>query len=400
VTEYTPIELFWKYIFTALKAFLLLALATGSNAPAQEAQSTTRTSAAVSQTTLTRGLATEAKNALPQNANPALTSLPEADTLVYFYPRHIITDAAPRVLPEKELAEMRTGFSELKKDLGVDPTNIDYIVLQVRFKKPNADLNFSLPEFMAVISGDFDGMALLKVAQEAAKEKLRTETYGGKTIYLISIDEVAKQAEATPMLKALSELAFVLLDGNTVAAGSTAYVKAAVDAREGKNRISPDLLNSALRDPSALVSVAGSPWTAFAKTFALLGTENNPRAPKCDSRLGDFYAAITMDATSFKFRGAMNADNPDTAKIIKSLLASLLQGASGALKDSKAQSILNSIVITPTETEVLVQADFSQQAVADFIREQSAPTKQEVTTEPNTAPKRTPRKRHRRTRRP
>jgi hypothetical protein len=396
VINYNPTELNWKTIFITLAALFLLVPATGSTAHAQKAPSAAQTSPAV----LTSGLA-GAKDVLPQNTNAALTSLPEADTLVYINPRHIIADAAPLVLPEKDLAQMRAGFADVKQSLGVDPTNIDYIVLQVRFKKPNADLNFSLPEFMTVVSGDFDGMALLKLAQEAAKEKLHSESYGAKTIYLISIDEIARQAEKTPMLKSLSEIAFVLLDGNTLAVGTTAYVKAAVDARDGKNRISPDLLNSALRDPAALVSVTGSPWTAFAKTFALLGTENNPRAPKCDSRLGDFYAAITMDATSFKFRGAMNADNPDTAKIIKSLLASLLQTASGAIKDSKAQSILNGIVITPTETEVLVQADFSQQAVADFIREQSAPKKQEVTTAPNPAtPKRKPRTVRRRTPRP
>src|SRR5258708_9495883 len=158
------------------------------------------------------------------------------------------------------------------------------------------------------------------------------------------IDEVAKQAEKTPLLRSLSELAIVALNGNTIAVGTTAYVKAAIDAADGKGRISPDLVNSVMRDPNALVSMAGSPWTAVAKTFALLGTEGNPRAPKCDSRLGDFYAAITMDDSSFKFRGAMNADNPDTAKIFKSLLTGLLQQAGSMTKDKDAQTILSSLV--------------------------------------------------------
>ena len=393
---YNPSQFTWKYICTGLTAFCLIALAAGSTVRAQEAQAAAKNTALAS----ARALSNAGKDTPLQNANPALASLPEADSVVYINPHRIIAEAAPRVLPEKELAEMRTGFSEIKKTLGADPTNIDFIVLQVRVRKPNADLSFSLPEFMAVISGDFDGLALLKLLQEAAKDKLRTETYGTKTIYLMTIDEIAKQAEKTPLLKSLSEAAFVLLDGNTIAAGTTSYVKAAIDAREGKNRINPDLLTSALRDPAALVSVAGSPWTAFAKTFALLGTENNPRAPKCDSKLGDYYGAITMDATSFKFRAAMNADNPDTAKIIKSLLASLLQGASSEIKDAKAQSILKAIVITPTETEVLVQADFSQQAVADFIREQSAPKKQEVTTATKPTTRTVPRRRHRRTTKP
>jgi len=170
-----------------------------------------------------------------------------------------------------------------------------------------------------------------------------------------------------------------------------------MDAADGKGRINADILNSLMRDPTALLSTAGSPMLAFAKTFALLGTENNPRASRCDSKLGDFYAGITMDATSFKLRGAMNADNPDTAKIIKSLLSSLLQQATSSIKDQKAQSVLSSLVITPTETEVLLQADISQQAVADFIREQAKPKKQEVSKP--VPPKPATKSRHRTTRR-
>jgi hypothetical protein len=221
-----------------------------------------------------------------------------------------------------------------------------------------------------------------------------------KTLGLFTIDELAKQAEKTPLLRSLAEVAIAPVNGNTIAIGSTSYVKAAIDAAEGKGRISPDLLNSVMRDPTALVSVAGSPWTAFAKTFALLGTENSPRAARCDSRLGDFYAAITMEPSSFKFRGAMNADNPDTAKIMKSLLSMALQQAAGFTNDKSAQAVLKSLVITPTETEVLVQADVSQQAVADFIREQSAPKKESASaaeTKPKEPTKPTQRRRHRTT---
>jgi hypothetical protein len=308
----------------------------------------------------------------------------------------IITEAAGRVMPEKDLADMRKGLAEMKQQLGVDLGNIDYIVLQVRFKKPNANLEFSLPEFMVVASGDFSAEALIQFGKMAAKDKLHDETYASKTLGVITIDDLAKEAEKMPLLKSLSQIAVVALNGNTIAAGTPGYVRAAIDATLGRGRISPELLNSALRDPNALVSMAGSPGTAFAKTFALLGTENNPRAPKCDFKLGDFYSAISMDATSFKLRGAMYADNPDTAKIIKSLLAMGLQQAAGYSKDKTAQAVLSSLVITPTDTEVQVQAEVSQQAVADFIKEQTAPKMQEVTTSPAPEAKETTKPIHRR----
>ena len=246
---------------------------------------------------------------------------------------------------------------------------------------------------MVVASGDINAVALMACAKEAVKGNLRNENYGSKTLTLITIDEFAKEAEKTPLLKSFSEMAIVMLNGNTIAVGTPAYVKAAIDAREGKTRISPDLLNSVMRDPTALASAAGSPWTAFAKTLALLGTENNPRTPKWDSKLGDYYAAITLEGTSFKLRGALNADNPDTAKIIKSLLANLLEQAGGMNTDKNAAAVLSSLVITPTETEVLVQADLSQKAVADFIREET--TKPKATTKAKPKPKRHRRHRHR-----
>ena len=312
-----------------------------------------------------------------QDASAALATLPEAEMILYVNPRRLLTEALPRVMSDKDLQGLRGGLMEMKTHAGIDPSTLDYVVVQVRFKKPAADLSFSLPEFILVTKGNFDGAALLQVIREAAKDKLREESYNSKTLHLITIDDIAKQAEKMPLLKSLSEVAIVQLDGDTFAVGTTSYVKAAVDAAGGKGRINPDLLNSVLRDQTVLFSTAGSPLTAFAKTFALLGTENNPRIPKCEMKLGDYYAAITMDATSFKVRGAMNADNPDTAKIIKSLISLALDSAAGAVMDAKAQSILKGLVITPTETEVLIQADISQQAVADYIREANAPKKTE-----------------------
>ena len=104
-----------------------------------------------------------------------------------------------------------------------------------------------------------------------------------------------------------------------------------------------------------------------------------------------------MDATNFMLRGAMNADNPDTAKIIKSLPSDLLQHAAGSLPDRSAQSVLKTLSITPQDNEVVLRADIPQQMIIEFIRGQMKP-KQEVS-----APVKTPvpaaqrRRTHRRT---
>lgn len=320
-------------------------------------------------------LETTSHAALSQNVPVALANFPEADTLIYINTQRILNEAAPRLMPEKELAEMRKGFGEMKQFSGVDPTKVDYLVIAVRSRKPSADLNFMPPEFMALASGDFSADSLVVLARMASDGKLRDEKYGAKTISLMTIDPIAKEAEKNPILKSFSEVAIVPLSANTIAVGTPAYLKAAVDAVEGNGRISGGSLNSLLRDPDALVSIAGSPLNSFARSFGLLGTEANARAPKCDSNMGNFYAAITMDAANFILRGALGADNPDTAKIINNLLSGLLRQVSSHVPDKTGQSVMNMVSLTAKDNEVVLQADIPQQMVIDFVKEQMKPKK-------------------------
>lgn len=309
----------------------------------------------------------------------ALTSLPESDTLIYFNPQRILNEAAPRVMPEKDLQGMRKALEDIKGFAGVDLSKVEFIVMAVRFRKPTADLNFAPPEFMAVAGGDFSSDSLVALARMASEGRLRDEKYGAKTLSLMTIDPIAKESEKNPFLKSFSEVAIVPLSANTIAVGTPGYLRAAVDAAaDGRGRISPENLTSLLRDPTVLVSVAGSPWDSFAKSFGLLGTETNARAAKCDSNLGDFYVAVTMDATNFMLRGAMGADNSDTAKIINNLANGFLRHAASHAPDKTGQNVINSLKLTATENEVVLSADVSQQLVVDFLKSQMQPKKEDA----------------------
>ena len=110
----------------------------------------------------------------------SLSNLPDADDILYVSPHRIIADAAPRVMPEADVTKMRNGFADIKKQTGIDPTSVDYIVMEIRFKKPTADLNFALPEFLFVAGGDFSAESLMTLARQATKEKLREETHGSR----------------------------------------------------------------------------------------------------------------------------------------------------------------------------------------------------------------------------
>lgn len=348
-------------LFNFLAALLLISLLAGAPVRAQNpVAKNAATTATVSSTISSKPV--------PQIVN-SLASLPEADTIIYINPQRILNEAVPKFMPAKDVEDMRKGFEMVKAQAGVDPTKIDYIVIAVRFKKPTADLNFQPPEFLAVASGDFNADSLLGLARMASQGKLRDEKYGTKTLGLMTIDPLVKMAEQNPLLKSFTEVGIVSLNANTIAVGTPGYLRAAIDAGDGKDRISADTLNSLVRDPNALLSMAGAPWHAFAKTFGMLGTETNARAPRCDSKLGDFYVALTMDATNFMLRGVSNADNPDTAKIISRLDSSLLAYATQTIPDATAKSLLKNIAITAEGDEVRFNADIPQQMVVELIQQ-------------------------------
>jgi hypothetical protein len=366
-----------SYLVVALSLFAAVAV----NARAQAARSETLPAGEQLATTNSANLSLRPATVspLPQDVINSLSNLPETDALIYINPQRILNEVLPKFLPPKDLEGMRKGFEAAKQQAGVDPTKVDYIVIAVRFKKPTADLNFQAPEFMVVTSGDFSAEGLMGMARMASGGKLRDEKYGSKTIGVMTIDQLAKESEKIPLLKSFTEVGVVALNANTIASGSPGYLRATIDAGEGKERISPATLNFLVRDPNALISFAGSPWGSFAKSFGMLGTETAPRAARCEMKMGDIYAALTMDATNFMIRGASNADNPDTAKIIANLYTTLLHYAASSIKDPAAQSVLNKLTIAAEGDEVLVSADFSQQMVLDLMKQQMAPRVSEDT---------------------
>jgi len=274
-----------------------------------------------------------------------------------------------------DATKMRDAFSELQKGLGIDPAKLDYLVMAVRFNKPTGDLNFVAPDILTVFSGDFNAASLVNNLRASATDlQLRDETYGSKTLTLMTMDDIAEEAQKNPLLKSFIQIGVTPMSTNTLAVGSCPYLKLAVDAAEGKGQISGATISSLMRDPNALVSAAGYPLTAFAKSFGLMGTEAAPRDPKCYTGFGNFYAGVSMGPNSFTLRGAMNVDNPDTAKIMNSILLSLVQGVAGSLADQNVQNILKQIHMTAKENEIVWEGDIPNQLVADFLRETMKPT--------------------------
>lgn len=326
-----------------------------------------------------------------QSAVTALANLPDADVLIYVSPQRILNEAMPKFMPASEVAKMRAQFAEAKKAVGVDPSTVEYLVIALRFHKPAADLSFVAPDVLAVAGGDFSSDSLFTLAQLYLQDKVRTEKHGSKTMMVMHVDQIAEQAAKTPMLKSLTEIGVVPLSANSIAVGNLPYLNAAVDASEGTGRINPAMLQSLMRDPNVLMASTGAPLTSFAKAFGLYGTETTPRDGRCETTFGNFYSAVTMNGANLSFRGAMNADNPDTAKIITGLLTGLMRQGINAVPDNEAQTLLQTIKMTPTGNEIVWEAEFPEKVLADIF----SPKKTEppaAATKPTPQTKTTPRR--------
>ncbi len=318
-----------------------------------------------------------------QSIPAPLTNLPEADLLIYISPQRTLNDLLPKVMPAKDVAEMQSGFAEMKKAVGVDPATIEYLVIAVRFNRPTGDLGFVAPDVMAIAGGDFSSESLLSLAQLTLQDKLLSEKHGSKTISFMQIEPIAIEAQKNPVLKPYVNVAAVALSPNSLAIGNYGYIKAAADAAEGTGaRIKAETIQSLMRDPNVLMAATGAPWTSFARSFGLLGTVLAPREGRFDSNFGNFYVSAVISGSNYSMRGAMNADNPDTAKIIANLLTSLMKtedfqtgfkSGISQIPEKAALAVLQSFKLTARESEVVLEVDFPLEALADFIREQSKP---------------------------
>lgn len=341
--------------------------------------------------------------AAAQSVTTSLASLPDADVLIYVSPQRILNDAAPRVMSAKDVTEMRAGFAEMKKSVGFDPSSVEYLVIALRFHKPADDLSFVAPDIMAVIGGDFSADSLFSLAQLTLQSSLRVEKHGSKTMAVMRVDPIAAQADKYPLLKSLVEIGAVPLSANSLAIGNLPYLKSAIDAADGTGRINPATLESLMRDPNVLVAATGTPLTSFAKAFGMFGTETNARAGSCNTTFGNSYSSITLNGTNFSLRGAMNADNPDTAKIISGLISTLMQQGLDAMTDKPTQTMLEgmnvtsnetymistalrAMKVTPKENEIVWALDIPQQVLIDALKPKPAAAQTEA--KPTVKPRR------------
>ena len=210
-----------------------------------------------------------------QDARSALTNFPESQAVLYINARRLINEAAPNVVPPEVLNKALADAKQF-----IDLNGLDYVIAGARLK---GEVSLKqLPEVLLIVRGNFSADGLLSAARMAGQGMYVQETYGGKSLNVFTLNKPAAPAtdgsgQPSSSRFPIDQVAAVALDANTLAIGIPAYLRDAIDASAGgdKVRLKPELVDLALRDANTLVSLVTDVPPAMSQHLRALGVPPN-----------------------------------------------------------------------------------------------------------------------------
>lgn len=351
-------------------------------------------------------------------ARAAVAALPDSQAVIYLNARRITNDALPRVMPQAQLDKF---FGEVQQKVRIDLRSVEYVVLAARYDVNNFNTS-TVPDFGVAVRGGFNADGLLSFLRLAQPAQHRAETHGDKRIdvYTVQFDtpketptpaapDAAPDASPTPdaaqppPMKLPTEFAIVSLGPDELLAGTLAYVRSAIDARGGSgSRIRTDLVDLALQNPDALVSLTGDLPPNLSKLFdsaagmageqsATDGLMNDELRRLADS-LRQLQFAVTMRPAEFGLQAILRTERPEDARSLSGLVDLGVATFEGGInkdlakaKTAKARAdarellaLLKSLGNTARDRDLTLSLDVAQTTVADFVKQMSAPPKTSV----------------------
>lgn len=318
-------------------------------------------------------------SAAPARAQSLTANLPESDGVVTVDVRRIVNEALPRLLTAEQMTRVQSALSKAKQIAGFDVSNIEPAVIGLRL---NRGAPLSVPGMLLVMRGSFNADALISLLKIGFAGKYQDEKYGMKSLTLMRLSDFMQTAKAT-------QIAFAALDGHTLAVGIPDYLKAALDAESGKNRIKPELVQLAGREPNALIAIAGLlPQGLLGKALPQ-DAQGNEEITRLASSIEQLHFSLNMDAQSFPLALMLKTNTVENANAITGLLQMIAQFGTG-VSDKNLKAVVEALKITSQNTEVQVRTVLPQDLVAPFVRDLLAPAAKPA--EPKSEPKPEPKK--------
>jgi hypothetical protein len=301
---------------------------------------------------------------------PAAASLPlpAADAVLTVDVRALFAEVLPRALASDRarLAQIDADVDEFKTRTGIDAREFDALAVGARIV-PLPSGATRIDRVTAVARGRFRAETLISAARAAAKGGLTEQTYAGKTVYVATVNDQLKLFGLARMR--VRELAFAMLDQNTLALGEPEDVRAAIDAQAGRGRADMSLLNFP-KGAGDFIAFAGN-----VPAGALAGVESglSPNVDRAIASIRGFYGTVGSTAAGAQLMTTLRAGTSADAKQLYDTVDALRQIAPGFIslagpKWGFARGLVDGMKITTKGSEVQLRLEVPQAEIATVLK--------------------------------
>ena len=307
------------------------------------------------------------QRAVPETPSNVTSYLPASDAIAVVDVKRMLRETMPSILggDAAKLAEANAEVDKFKIKTGVDLRSMDRVVIGIHYTYPTA--TSTRLETVAIAHGTFDARAVAASVRAAANGKSREEKYRGATITIINVNDDLKLIGLWNMR--VNELAICLLDQNSLALGTLANVRAAVDAGKA-GRAPADVVSLATRDANAVIGF-GANITRELLTKLNLG---NDTIAKDVGAIRQVYGSVGSTQTDVSMMMVARTDSIDAAKNLGDTVEGLRQlGGIFIMRMAQprkalVESALNNLKITTRGNELEVRTQVTAASLAALIK--------------------------------
>jgi hypothetical protein len=294
--------------------------------------------------------------------------VPKSDGVIVVDVNRLLNETLPKVFAgdSAKLAQINSEIDKFKIQTGIDARTFTRAVVAARYTYPSP--NVTKLEPVAIATGSFNSAAVVSSARAAAKGTSREEKYGRSTITILTMNDQVKVFGLWNMN--VRELAIAPLNANTVAVGTPATVRAAIDAGKTPQRESADLVTLATRDPQAVMGFgANVPPTLWANLN--LGTD---AIAQDASSIRQAYGSVGTTTTDVSVVIVARTETPTAAKNLGDTVTGLKQLAGFAIlqmtgdKKALAESALSNLKINVRANELELRTQVAAANIASLMK--------------------------------
>jgi hypothetical protein len=311
-------------------------------------------------------------NRKPAVPRPAATNVfafvPKSDGILVVEVNRLLNETLPNVFAgdAARLAQINSEIDKFKAQTGIDARTFTRAVVASRYTYPSPDVTKLEP--VAIATGTFNSGAIVSSARAAGKGTSREEKYGGTTITVLTMNDQVKVFGLWNMN--VHDLAIAPLNANTVAVGTPATVRLAIDAGKTPQRESADLVALATRDPQAVIGFGGNVPPSVWKGLNL-GTD---AIAQDASSIRQAYGSLGTTTTDVSVVIVARTETPAAAKNLGDTVTGLKQIAGFAIlqmtgqKKALAESALSNLKINVRANELELRTQVAAANIASLMK--------------------------------